>query len=37
MIVNGKTNATVAEGRGLFVEVNLEELLIENRNPRNPS
>jgi uncharacterized protein (TIGR00369 family) len=26
-IVNGKTNATVAEGRGLFVEVDLEKLL----------
>lgn len=28
-IVNGKTNAIVAEGRGLFVEVDLEKLLVE--------
>ncbi len=28
-IVNGKTNVTVAEGRGLFIEVDLEKLLVE--------
>ena len=32
-IVNGRTKATVAEGQGLFIEVDLEKLIAAENNP----
>jgi len=33
-IINGKTNVTVAEGKGLLIEVHLDRLLAKNKNPQ---